>query len=421
MQTGGANATDRTARRLIFLCWLVYALSYLGKVNYSANITQIVDFYGVTKAEAGLVPTFFFFAYGAGQILNGVFCKKYKIKIMVFCSLLASGLLNLAVGLTPYFAPVKWLWLANGALLSVLWPTLIRLLSEKLPAKYLGRSSMAMGTTVATGTLIIYALSALYAAYGNFKLAFYTAAAAEIAVAFVWLFAFDRAAGRGTPGAGPDAPTAANQEGSFSPTDRRAVLATFFVLCICAVGVNLIKDGLETWAPSIFKEIGALPDDLSILLSLFLPIVSIFGNAFALLAHKVVPDYVRHCLLAFAVIGVLLIFLNGILPLRWLPLMLALLVTIRLLASSLNSLVTSIFPMFMRGRVDSGRAAGLLDGFCYIGSTLSAYGLGALADRAGWNAVFWCMLGACALLCAICLLHALTSAVQKARSSAENK
>ncbi|MBQ9429009.1 MAG: MFS transporter, partial [Clostridia bacterium] len=149
MKTGGESSVDSAARRLIFLCWLVYAVSYLGKVNYSANITQIVDHFGVSKAEAGLVPTFFFFAYGAGQVVNGVFCKKYNIKWMVFCSLAASGLLNLAVARTGDFAPVKWLWMANGALLSVLWPTLIRLLSEKLPAKYLGKSSMAMGTTVA--------------------------------------------------------------------------------------------------------------------------------------------------------------------------------------------------------------------------------------------------------------------------------
>ena len=49
---------------LIFLGWLVYTFSYLGKVNYSANITQIIDFYGITKSQAGMVPTFFFFAYG---------------------------------------------------------------------------------------------------------------------------------------------------------------------------------------------------------------------------------------------------------------------------------------------------------------------------------------------------------------------
>ena len=74
---------------LIFLCWLVYTASYLGKVNYSANITQIIDFYGVTKAQAGVVPTFFFFAYGIGQVVNGFLCKKYNTKIVIFLSLIS--------------------------------------------------------------------------------------------------------------------------------------------------------------------------------------------------------------------------------------------------------------------------------------------------------------------------------------------
>ena len=36
---------------LIFLCWLAYSVSYLGKVNYSANIAQVIDFYNVSKDE----------------------------------------------------------------------------------------------------------------------------------------------------------------------------------------------------------------------------------------------------------------------------------------------------------------------------------------------------------------------------------
>ena len=47
-----AKASDG-AYLLIFLAWLLYTISYLGKVNYSANITQIVDYYQISKAEAG--------------------------------------------------------------------------------------------------------------------------------------------------------------------------------------------------------------------------------------------------------------------------------------------------------------------------------------------------------------------------------
>ena len=66
---------------LIFICWLIYAISYLGKVNYSANITQIIDFYGIGKSEAGLPPTFFFFAYGIGQVVNGLLSNELKANL----------------------------------------------------------------------------------------------------------------------------------------------------------------------------------------------------------------------------------------------------------------------------------------------------------------------------------------------------
>ena len=64
----------------IFLGWLVYTVSYFGKVNYSANITQIIDFYGITKAQAGAVPTFFFFA---SISLNSYLSTYFNNKIII--------------------------------------------------------------------------------------------------------------------------------------------------------------------------------------------------------------------------------------------------------------------------------------------------------------------------------------------------
>ena len=68
-------ARDRRATSLIFLCWLAYAASYVGKLSYNANISQFESALGISHAEAGMVSTFFFFAYGAGQVVNGILCK----------------------------------------------------------------------------------------------------------------------------------------------------------------------------------------------------------------------------------------------------------------------------------------------------------------------------------------------------------
>ena len=117
---------------LLGLCWIIYTCSLIGKMNYGANITQVEAYFGVSHADAGMVSTFYFFAYGAGQIINGLFCKKYNLKYVIFSCLFVAGGANIAIGLTKNFAIIKYLWLLNGASLSVLWPVLIRLLSENL-------------------------------------------------------------------------------------------------------------------------------------------------------------------------------------------------------------------------------------------------------------------------------------------------
>ncbi len=392
---------------LIFLGWLMYATSYLGKVNYSANITQIIDFYQVSKPDAGMPPTFFFFAYGIGQVVNGILCRRYNMKYTIFTSLILSAIINLVIALTPYFGIIKWLWLINGFVLSMLWPTLIRLITESLPTKELGRSSVVLGTTVAIGTLIIYGLSSIYAIFDGFKLAFYTAALADTAVAIVWLLLYSKAVSAAKAQRDNEILDVVScgdkhDEKLLQGKEKKLLIGSVCVLCFCAIGVNLIKDGLTTWVPSILKDEYSITDSLSILLTLSLPIVAVFGNAYALAVHRKIPDYINHCLVIFITIGIFIGLIVGSLQLGSAVIMLFGLIITSFFASSLNSLITSIFPMFMRGKVNSGLYAGILNGFCYLGSTISSYGLGYIAEKFNWMSVFFFLIFFCIAICVAC-------------------
>lgn len=394
-----AEASDG-AYLLIFLGWLVYTVSYLGKVNYSANITQMVDYYQISKAEAGMVPSFFFFAYGIGQVVNGLLCKKYNIRWMIFLSLFVSAVINLIVALTPNFEIVKWLWMINGFVLSILWPTLIRLLSEALPQKDLGKSSVIMGTTVATGTLVIYGLSSVFAMFDMFKLSFYTAAFWDLIVAVLWIFLYRKAFKCAYEEKTKEVMSHNNEakKEKFFENDKVEkciIYTTICVLCLYAIIVNLTKDGLATWVPSILKENFAMSDSVSILLTLTLPVVAIFGNLAALKTHKIIPDYITHCFVVFIIIGGIVgMIIAGISRTQIIVTLMGLML-VNFMASSLNSLITSIFPVFMREKVNSGLFAGIINGFCYVGSTISSYGLGLVADNFRWITVFWLLIGCC--------------------------
>lgn len=255
----------------------------------------------------------------------------------------------------------------------------------------------------------MYALGALYAYLGHFKLSFYTAAFADLLVAFIWLFSYKKAttdalAQKMREDSSPEQKTAVETNHPSKSMPKAILLGTVF-LCLFAVVTNLVKDGLITWVPSVLKESYSLPDTLAILLTLVIPIVAIFGNAFALALHKRISDYVSQGCFCFAVIsGILGIILWSLGAKNMVAMLIGLLLT-SLLASSINSLITAIYPMFMRSQLNSGMFAGILNGFCYLGSTISSYGLGFVADKHGWSGVFWLLLGICLFACCIWLVY----------------
>lgn len=382
----------------IIICWLVYTCSYLGKLGYNANLVLIEGEFGVSHAESGTVGTAFFFAYGAGQIVNGLFCKKYNVKYTIFFALVASAACNFLITVIKDFGWLKIIWLFNGAVLSFLWSLLIRFLSEVLDKEYTSKAVVVMGTTVATGTFAVYGLSALFVSLSVYKTIFYVAAALLPLIAVIWFFSYK----------GMLAPTGAEtgeeEKEVNAPIEEKkkadfGFVTLILILAIFAVVTNLEKDGINVWVPTILKELYDMPDYLSILLTLCLPLVSIFGTAVAVFFNKYIKDFVLLCGLFFlATTGALALTLAFIGTSA--AVMLVCLSLISLFMSGTNNVITSMAPLYYKDKASAGLLAGVLNGCCYIGSTLSSYGLGAVADGYGWNAVFYLLI-ACSAACVI--------------------
>lgn len=378
---------------VIILCWFVYTCSYIGKMGYSANIIQIEKTFDVSHATAGIVSTCFFFAYGAGQIINGIFCKKYNVKYVIFFSLLVSGVCNLLMGILQTFVYQKYIWFINGATLSVLWPSLIRYLSERLKKEEMSSAVVAMGTTVAVGTAAVYGLSALFAEFLFYRMIFFVAAVVLPIMAASWFIISAKYL-----------PEKVNQpQLQANDNNKRGVDKTLTVsiavLAIFAIITNLTKDGLTTWVPSILKEIYSLPDSISILLTLLLPVLAIFGTAVAAKLRKKIPDFIGICITLFGanalLIGAVIMFLSvsAIITLVSFAL-------VSCFMAGINNVITSMAPLYWKDKINSGMLAGILNGFCYVGSTISSYGLGLVADSYGWNVVFWVL----CVLCVVCVV-----------------
>ena len=86
--------------------------------------------------------------------------------------------------------------------------------------------------------------------------------------------------------------------------------------------------------------------------------------------------------------------------------------------TGINNLIITVVPLSMRGRISAGLLAGLFDGFCYVGSAISTYGIGAIAESTGWNTVFY-LFAACA--CVPVLVAAVVLPLSLARRNKKAK
>ena len=392
--------SKKQGNRLIFLCWLIYSSAYFGRLNYSASLVQIMVDLDITKAEGGMIASCFFFAYGIGQLVHGFLNRYYDPRWMIPISMVGSSLINLLFPFFDNLVVLGALWIVNGFLQAILWSTLVRTLSRYLDDKMMKRSILIMGTTTAVGTVSAYGISALFVSLLSWKITFFFSSVVMFTVAIVWFYAYHRLICDI-----PERQTKVQLQQISGNKMGRVFVLLIALICVFGVLNNLIRDGLTTWTPSIFSEMYHMPDSLSILLTLGLPLLSILGSSLCLKVHKKVKDHVYLCSIFFFVAMIFMVIMVLCMPLNSWVITLICFAVAALMMASINNCITSVVPMELRDMADSGSIAGITNTFCYLGSTISTYALGAIADSAGWNGAFYFLIALCALTLGICLVY----------------
>ena len=230
-----------------------------------------------------------------------------------------------------------------------------KVLSEYLDKNYVSKAVVVMGTTVACGTFAVYGLSALFVKLSAYKTIFFVAAAILPIVAFVWFFMclFLKKADGGLQKTGEEVSTETPQE----KTNGKQLITMFIVLGAFAVITNLIKDGITVWVPTMLKEIYVMPDYLGILLTLCLPLVSVFGTAVAVFTGKYIKGFIPLCGVMFLA-SALAIGAEMIFGATSAAVMIICLCVVSLVMSGSNNVITSMAPLTVK-TANAGMLAGL--------------------------------------------------------------
>ena len=147
-------------RFLFLLCWCSYFCAYIGRLNYSAALTDMIQSEGFGKGEAGLIGTAFFFAYGAGQFVSGFLGDRLPAKWLVFMGLFCSSICNLLMSQSSNIGIMIGVWCVNGLVQALIWSPMLRLVTDYCKAEVRPKLCAALNSAVPVGTMAAYGVTA---------------------------------------------------------------------------------------------------------------------------------------------------------------------------------------------------------------------------------------------------------------------
>lgn len=395
----GKLTDPRQIRRMILLCAAVYFTSYISRINFGALILEIVRAEGYSKPAVSLAVTVNFVTYGAGQLVSGWLGDRIDPRRLIFAGLLGAAGTNLLIPLCPGPGAMAAVWGVNGFLQAMLWPPLVRIMTELFTEEVYRRASVRVSWGSSFGTIAVYLTAPLCILWSGWRSMFFAASAICAAAAFVWLLYSGKA--ETCP-----ARDHSRHEGAESPRTERlpaGMLALLLGIMAAIVCQGALRDGVTTWMPSFIAETYRLGNTVSILTGVVLPVFSIvcFQLALWLYDRKVQNELLLAGFIFFA--GVLCAVCLRLTASYQAALSIALSAALTGCMHGVNLMLICMIPPHFAGYGNVSTISGLLNACTCIGSALSAWGAAFLAEHFGWNAVLTAWAAAALLGAALCL------------------
>lgn len=413
----------KTSRILFVMCWIVYGFSYIGRLNYSAALAGMIESGTFTRAQGGLIGTVFFVCYGGGQLIAGYLGDRISPFKMIGTGLFLATLANAMMFFSKSYPIMLLFWGINGLGNSMLWSPILYIISHLLVKEHRKRACLSIASTVPCGTLAAYLLSMLLLKFYPYQSVFLGAAVILGAVWCTWMLVTGRIQTQLIPqddaemtvsdSADSLQPESAAEADNTDDAEPQVQTHSFWPLLL-STGVifsilpiifqGMLNIGITTWVPTIIMDVYTVSPVFSLLLSMFLPLVNLLGAYIT----TFLDDHIFHSetKTAFVMFLFVLLPIGALLHIGKLPatLCVVLLAMVTTSMTGINHMIITMIPFRMSRLGKAATLTGFLNAMAYVGSAISNYGFGKLADNFGWNTtiLFWAVLAfISALLCAV--------------------
>lgn len=409
--TGPLYKLSRTQDSLCFfwICWLTYFCTYLGRLNFSASMTEIISAEGFSKSALGMVGSGLFFAYGVGQLASGILGDILNPKRLIFFGITLSSLMNIGMGFATSPEMMVALWSINGFSQAMVWSPMVRIISNRMTHAQCVKTCVNMSTTTPVGTLCAFLLCTVIISLSNWRMVFYITGGFMLLISLLWLSGMTRLEHLlekyGIVEQNPVILTSApEKEKNGVPFGKVFLVSGLVLISAAALLHGILKDGVITWTPTYLTEIFHIDAVFSIAVTMIVPIVNLAGVYLSnFLNRRFFHSEITTAAFFFALTAASLLVLNF-----WgnysMVLSLILLSVTSSAMLAINTMVVNLVPLRYQKLGKVSTITGILNSLTYVGSAISIYAIGVLSEQLGWVATQYVWLAIALLGLLACIL-----------------
>lgn len=398
----------KISKKFFWLLFILYAIVYMTKNNYSAAMAAIVSEGVLTKTQTGFINSAYFMVYAPLQILGGYVADRYNPEKMIKISLFGSGIANAVIFLNQDYYVMLAAWVFNAIVQFALWPSLFKVISSQLEKEYRVKGIYYISFASNVGLVMAYFVAMFMPTW---KYNFILSALMLMVLTVVFHVSCKRVDKYMVPDVNPQI----KQENTKETDDNKSKISNgklfsisgFWFIIVVSMLYQIVSNGIKTLSSTFLMESYAnVSPSIGNLLNIFIIIAGILGVA--VVNQFLYPIRVRSevkaslILVAIAIpFGMIMLFV-GKLPI---VIMIIALCFASALLSGVQLLGSRCSVAFAKyGK--NGTAAGLINAAASIAIMIQSYGIVAVADNLGWNAVMdiWIKL---LIGSAVCLIVAL--------------
>lgn len=398
-ENSSAIEIKKWQKKMFWLMWVTYASFYLVRVNISVALPGIMEEFGLTKTNMGIVLSSLFAMYAIGQFINGQLGDKLNSRKIITIGLLSSAILNFIFGFTGgVMGFMVVIWGLNGYFQAMGWGPTVKAAASWFPKNIRTRISGKLGTCYVLGGAISWLLAGYIMSQFNWRYTFWFPSIIVAVVAINWyLRARNSPEEIGLPSVedqekGIDSAKIVKDEHIGFKNTLKMTLGSPLVwfAAFALFGLNIVRYGFMDWAPTYMFEEQNATISVAAYKAIAFPLA---GGLGAIFAGWVSVKYFhsRKGPVSFIMLILLAVFcyLYRIVPGESWELSLGILLIIGFLTFGPHVLIITALPMDLGSRKATSSVTGFINAWGYVGATLTGVGTGWLIDNFSWDYAFY--------------------------------